>query len=243
MDSKTELIVLSRIKYNDNSYIANVYTRDYGRKAVIIRIPKTQKNSHSTRLFFPLNVLEAEIAIKNTRNIHNVKNATQLLPIHTILTDIHKNTIGQFIAELLTKTIKEEEPNEQLYVFLKSTILSLESSTINIASFHVVFMKELAKFIGFALTPNDNSELKFFNLRDANYTSVFTNENESLGQNETILLERLIAVDFSDLSDMNFSVIERRILLDTLLNYYFFHIDDFQKPNSLDVLRSVFSNT
>ena len=66
MTTKTEAIVLNKVKYNDSSFIVSLYSRDIGKFAALIHIRKTSKNGIKSALFTPLNIIETEVKIKDS---------------------------------------------------------------------------------------------------------------------------------------------------------------------------------
>ena len=62
----------------------------------------------------------------------------------------------------------------------------------------------------------------------------------SLNEHETQLFKKLIHLKF-ETDQKTFHIIERQIVLKTLIDYYTMHLDGFKKPKSLEVLKEVFS--
>jgi DNA repair protein RecO (recombination protein O) len=83
MISKTEAIVINRVKYNDNSYIVNFYSLEFGRFAAIVRIPKSKKAEIKPSILFPLNILEIEVKIKETRTIQSLNFCNSAVSLKT----------------------------------------------------------------------------------------------------------------------------------------------------------------
>lgn len=240
MVGKTEAIVLNKIKYSDNSVIVNFLSRDFGRFAAIIRIPKTSKSGIKQSLLFPLSIVETEIKLKDTRTIQSILYCNRTENIDRILYDINKLAIAQFIAEITLKTIKEEEPNQKVYDYLKETIVNLNSSNGNLSGLHIVFLKDFAKLSGFGMHQNYCEGSPFFNLREGMFLPVFTSSEESLDKPESQILAKLLdSKDKEDLSEINYAM--RKKLIQQILSYYKLHISGFGEINSLKVLQEVFA--
>ena len=239
---KTEAIVLNKIKYNDSAYIANLYSLEYGRLAVLLRIPKTNKTSVKPNLFFPLNVIQTELTIKSARSIQTIKHCNALFPVYNICTDIYKSSIAQFIAEIISKTVKEQESNPEMYAFIKQSIEVLENIEIDFQNLHIVFLKEFANFLGFAITNNFSHETPYFNLTEGLFLPMFTNCKESLNEDESKVFAKMLTVNYSNVQKVNLTYKQRRMLIDKLLFYYKIHIDSLADLNSIEVLHEVFSD-
>jgi DNA repair protein RecO (recombination protein O) len=241
MTGKTVAIVLSKVKYGDNSFITNLYSLDYGRFAALIRIPKTSKGGIKPSLFFPLNIIETEVKLKNTRSIQSVIYCNRKQNLDNICNDIYKTGIAQFIAEILSKTIKEEEANPQLFNFLVGTITELNDAKENISDLHLYFLRDFAKISGFGITNNLCSEMPFFNLKEGMFIPMFTSESESLDVEESKIMSHFLESSYQQTSKfINFRL--RKLLIENLLIYYKFHIPGFGEINSLKILQEVFND-
>jgi DNA repair protein RecO (recombination protein O) len=133
-------------------------------------------------------------------------------------------------------SIHEEEENEALFTFLETALLWLDAHD-EIANFHLIFLLEATKYLGF-YPDTTNIDLPYFEMTEGIFTPF--NAISSLSNHETQLFKKLLELKFeSDLK--TFHVIERQILLKILIDYYSFHLEGFRKPKSLDVLKEVFS--
>lgn len=240
MNGKTEAIVLNKIKYSDNSVIVNFLSRDFGRFAAIIRIPKTSKSGLSHAMFFPLTIVETEVKLKDTRTIQSVLHCNRVENTDEILYDINKLAIAQFIAEVALKTIREEESNAAVYDFLRNTIINLNSSVQKLNAIHICFLKDFAALSGFGLRNNFCKGTPFFNLREGMFLPVYTSSTESLDENESMIMAIVLSSD-SEMEINNLNYQTRTNLLRQLLEYYNMHIPGFGVINSLKVLHEVFT--
>ena len=64
---KTEAIVISKINYNENKNIVNLYTLEFGFVSVLMYVSSSAKNKASQKIIFPLNIIEVELDIKESR--------------------------------------------------------------------------------------------------------------------------------------------------------------------------------
>lgn len=244
MNTKTEAIVLNKIKYSDSSYIVNLFTKESGRIAVFVRVPANGSKSKSIikpGLFFPLNTIQTEISHKPTRNIQTIKYCNQLNSCANMFTDVYKSSVAQFIAELIVKTLKEFEPDLALYDYLCSVVNKLNQDNCQTHSIHLAFMKDYAKFLGFAITDNFSELCPFFNLREGMFLPVFTTNDESLDIDDSKSLSDLLELDLLFVETYNANYRMRKRLLEKLLVYYRLHIDNFPEIKSIKVLNEVFA--
>jgi DNA repair protein RecO (recombination protein O) len=133
-------------------------------------------------------------------------------------------------------SIHEEEENDALFTYLETALLWLDAHD-EIANFHLIFLLEATKYLGF-YPDNTDIDLPYFEMTEGIFTPF--NAISSLSEHETQLFKKLLELKFeSDLK--TFNIIERQILLKILIDYYSFHLEGFRKPKSLDVLKEVFS--
>lgn len=234
---KTKAIVISSLKFQEKSLIVKCFTESHGLKSYFVRDAFSGRKSNQKIAYFqPLSLLEIEAVHKNKGTLENFKEIKISTPYQTIHTDIYKSTIVLFISEVLYHSIHEEEKNESLFSFLETALLWLDHHD-EIANFHLILLLETTKFLGFYPDVSD-VDLPFFDSSEGVF-SPFQGIS-SLTAHETILFKKLIDLRF-DNDQKIFHVIERQLILKTLIDYYSYHLDGFRRPKSLDVLKEVFS--
>lgn len=234
---KTKAIVLSSLRYQDKSLIVKCFTESDGLKSYYVRDAFTSKKSGQKTVYFrPLNILEIEASHKNKGTLEYFKEVKLAHPYFSISTDIVKTTIAIFISEMLHYSIKEEEKNENLYYFLETALLWLDSHD-EVANFHLILLLEITKFLGFYPDSSQNSHA-FFEMTEGIFVPFAS--ISCLNGEESDLLKRLIPLKL-DNNSRAFHVSERQQLLKILLDYYAFHLDGFKRPKSLEVLKEIFS--
>ena len=234
---KTKAIVLSAIKYQEKSLIVKCYTHNHGVKSYFVPSAfSTKKTSQRVAYFQPLTLLEIEATHKNKGTLEHFKEVKLAHPYQTIPLDIIKSTIVIFLSEILHHSILEEEKNENLFEFLETALLWLDTHD-NIANFHLILLVQTTKFLGFfPQQPVEN--YPFFEMIEGVFTPF--HGVSCLTEHETLLLKKLIQLKLDNEQKL-FTGIERQLLLKILLDYYAIHLDGFKKPKSLEVLKEVFS--
>ena len=190
----TKGIVLNQIKYLNNSIIANIFTEKFGRQAFIIKGLRSKKSKIKANLFQPLFLLDMEIYYKMNRNLQSVKEIKNISPFSTIPYDYNKNAMAIFLAEVLYKTIKEEEANINLFEFLFNSIKLFDTLDNKFINFHLLFLINLSRYLGFY--PNNNfSEYKvFFDLKNGEFV-----ENDS---SHFHIIDKKLSAEFQKLLDL-----------------------------------------
>lgn len=237
MQVKTRGIVLCALRYQEKSLIVKCFTEADGLKSYFVRDAFSGKKSISKIAYFqPLTILDIAATHKNKGTLEYFKEVKLGAPYQTINTDIRKTTIAIFLAEMLHHSIREEEKNESLYRFLETALLWLDTHD-DIADFHLTLLLEITKFLGFYPEKNFAENL-FFEMTEGVFVPF--ESATCLNAKETHLLQVLIKLRL-DATASAFHVTERQVLLNILLDYYALHLEGFRKPNSLEVLKQVFS--
>ncbi len=233
----TEAIALSTIKYSESSIIFKCYTLSYGIKTYMIRGVRSKKNkSNSIALFQPLTILEINANHKNNFGIENINSAKILIPYKSIPFDILKNSLVLFLSEILSKCIIEEEQNKQMYNYIKSSLLWLDSAS-EYVNFHIQFLIKLLKYLG--ISPSFEKINKFYG---------YSNDVPKRVNDVKEKVEEQLKNDFDFLLGTNFDAnIEhiinynkRKKILEFLMAYMQLHIEGFKRPNSLNIMYELF---
>lgn len=237
---KTRGIVLHSVKYGDTSCIAHIYTEMFGRQAYMVKGAYSKKASVKANLFYPLNLLEMEIYHKPGSNLQKIKEAQNLPMYSQIPFHPQKNAIVLFIAEILYRTLREEEPNIRLFNFIFSALLLLDLKTSDFTNFHLLFMLQLTKFSGFYPNNNYSSKYPVFDLINGHFVTETPLHGHFIHQNEAVIFTSLIGKEFNHLETIKLSREMRLYLLDKLVKYYQLHVEGMGKIKSLQVLKEVF---
>jgi len=236
---KTRGIFLHAVKYSETSLIASIYTEAYGRQSFIINGARSKNSTVRASIFQPLYLLDLEIYYNAGREIHRIKNARIAFPYSTIPFDIRKSTQVLFLAEVIYKCLREEEPNIEVFDFIFHSLTLLDLTEAGISNFHIWFLFKLTRFLGFSPS-GDNAEISnFFDLQTASFVSHEPLHNQFTDKHVTGLFSRLFEVDSSSIESLNYTQNERRLVLEKLLEFYRIHLGNLGEFKSLEVLKEV----
>ena len=235
----TKAIVLSKLKYRETDLIVRCYTEKLGIVSFLLRsVLKNKKGNAKIAYFQLLSQLKLEITYKKNRSLQTIKE-TKLNHLYVSLhSNVLKSSIVMFLAEVLSSTLKEEEQNKTLFSYIKTTLLWLDSHR-EYSNFHLLFLVNLTKYLGFY---PDTSNLKylFFNLNDGKFEEKKNNKYSINGQN-IILLKQLLGTTFDALSNVKISNKQRQSFLSMILLYFELHLGRFKTPKSLQIFNQVFN--
>jgi len=231
---KTKAIVINSVKYQDKALVVKCFTFTDGLKSYYVRdaFSSSQKGKKSA-YFQPFTILEIEA---NHRNKNTLNHFISIKPLvyTTIPTDIIKSSFVLFLSEVLNAALKDESKNEDLFLFLETALLWLDENQTSV-NFHLVFLLEMTKFLGFY--PNI-AEGRFFDMSEGVFANV--KSANCMAEEESLLFRQLLHLKINSLENP-FSNAQRKLLLVIILDYYSRHIENFRKPKSIEVLKEVFT--
>lgn len=235
----TKAIVLNSIKYGDTSLIVRCFTLHEGIKTYLIKgVLKARKGKIKAAYFQPLTQLKIEANHNNKGNLNSLKEVQIRNPYKSIYNNIVKQSIVFFLAEILTNSIQEEEENASLFSFIETSLIWLDTHD-KISNFHLLFMLNLSKFLGFYPDFTGIND-RYFNLVDGVFTSLSL-EKEIVFGDELFQFKKLLGTTFDSIEAIEFNKTERQQVLGIIIRYFELHLEGFRKPKSLSVLEKVFS--
>ena len=240
----TKGIVIHHFKYSEKSVIAKIYTEKYGLQSFLLNGVRNSKSKNKAAYLQPLSLVEINAFHKEKKGLQQLKNIQLANPYTSIPFNINKTSIAFFLAEILYKSIKEEEPNEALFEFLYHAFQVLDLETSNYANFHLLFLGQLSKFLGFypQNTAIDYTGNIYFDLQEGFFTHL---EPQHKLYTKSPLSNQLINILNTAVSNNKSSLVldyhSRKTLLNTFLNYYSLHLSNFDNFKSLEILEAVLS--
>lgn len=237
---KTEAIVLHCSKYGDNKLIVNTFTREYGRMSFSVVIPSSRNKASALPYCQPLFQNEIEYTGAHGAGIRKASKITPCRTYATIPFSMGKTSVAMFLAEMLSRVLSFSEENETMYEYIATSLAILDQPDYSGNNFHLKFLMQLAKYMGF-YPGNRYSDLRpSFDLAK----SMFVEDNSGIphlirppyGRIFSLMLDTdIICCDKIELSGN-----ERSFLLQKIIEYYAYRFDNLSNIRSLDVLQSVF---
>ena len=229
------------LPYNDTYAITLIYTEEFGRVSYLTSQSKSRKSRVPRSLFHPLAILDLEVEHQNLRDIQRIKEIKIHIPLVTILTDPVKSALGIFLAELISKVIREEQTNRLLFDFLLQSVQVLELTNDSPANFHLAFMIRLSSLLGFYPDSTGYQRGMYFDMQNGVFTRNKPVNNNFLNPDESMVFYNLLRMSYENMAAFRFSGRERQAIIHRVLDYYRLHLSDFPEIKSLEVLHDVFS--
>lgn len=236
MQIKTEAIVLNALRYQEKSLIVKCFTQDFGVKTYFIRNAFSVKNKGLNSAYFqPLNQLQIDANHKNKASLEYINEIKLSYPYQTISLEFYKNSVSIFLAEVLHYSIKEDQPNNDMFLFLKTALVWFDEHLFY-ADFHLWILINLTKYLGFYPDDSDTNGL-YFNPNEGSFTMQYT--PNCFNEEETLLLRKLFALSLNDTKQI-LNNAQRRVALNLMIHYYQTHIASFKQVKSLEILGELF---
>ncbi|MGK0430778.1 MAG: DNA repair protein RecO (recombination protein O), partial [Psychroserpens sp.] len=233
MLNKSKVIVLSKLKYRDNDLIVKCFTLHRGVVSYLLKgVLNTKKGSSKVAYYQLLSQLQIEENYRQTQSLQFIKDVRLDYNYRTLHTNLFKGSIVMFLSEVLSSVLREEEENQPLYHYLETTFRWLDTKD-EFSNFHLLFLLNLTKHLGFYPDISDTNQL-YFNLNNGLFESKKEEVYSVSGENLTIL-KQLLGTNFDALDGIKLNSKQRQSFLSMLLLYFELHLGSFRKPKSLKI--------
>lgn len=238
---KTSGIILQTTNYSDTSFIAKIYTEGFGLQSYIISGARSKKSKTKASLFQPMTIVELEVTNSTKSNLHRISEISIHHPYSDIPYNIVKSSIVIFLNEILFRSLKEEEEDGDLFLFIKNSLLILDLKNESCSNFHLSFLIQISKFFGFYPQGNFSETNSYFDLCNGKFISSMPSHNNYLNPKLSFLLDKIMSTKFDNIQDLKMESSDRKILLYSLVFFFKFHIPSFGEIKSMAVLEEVIS--
>jgi DNA repair protein RecO (recombination protein O) len=241
MVEKTVAIVLHQIKYTDTGIVVQVYARKFGRISIIIKGMRNKKAGRHNIHFQPLSILDLVFYYKESRGIQVLKESSVSYAPADIQNNIKKSCIAIFLAEVLTSVLKEESPHEELFDYIRDSIVYFDESRDRFLNFHIAFLTGLSAVLGFEPGKREDPENTFFDMMNGMFVRLPPLHGNYASAEISDIISKFLVTSWEKIDNISLTGSLRNEVLETLLRYYSLHLPGLKKINSLGILKEVFS--
>jgi DNA repair protein RecO (recombination protein O) len=145
------------------------------------------------------------------------------------------------MIELLQKTLKQPEPNPDLFHFIEDAFMHLDiSDELVVANYPLFFALQLSGFYGFRFSDSYTTKNHFLDLQEGEFVGQQPSHSYYLEANHSFITSQLLKVmQPHELSQIRLNKETRRVLLQAYQLFYALHIQDFGTMKTLPVLQEV----
>lgn len=238
---KSRVVVLHYIKYKDSSLIVYCYSEAFGRISFLVNGAYSKSKIPGKAVYFqPFSVLDVVFYKKGGQDLCRVKEVSISINSQTIPFDPVKRSIALFLSEVVYRTVKEEEPNPSFYMFLENSIHLLDVMSGGVANFHLIFLLQLSRHLGFYPSNLWSESNKYFDYKNGSFVSTPPQHNFYIDSQTSSLLSNIIQTPFYLADTLQINHRQRLKVIDGILKYYRFHLGGTLEFNSLSVLTQLF---
>lgn len=234
----SKAIVLSSIPYSESSIICKLYTEEFGLKSYIVRSAKKKNSPTPTSHFQPLNIIEFEAYNSIKSKLETIRTSSLILENLNLNFSIVKNAITFFVAEIIHLSLKEANPNKELFDYLFNQIHLLKNSKDeDLAEFHLYFMIQFADHLGLAPMNNYSEYEVFFDPIAGKFTNKADAQN--FNKQTSFTLHKFISQKEITNEKICKNKVERNIILEALIIFYSIHITNHSQIKSHKILTTI----
>ncbi len=235
MQQKINGLILQNTKYQDKKNILKIYTLQHGIQSYVVNIGHSHKSKIKPAHVIGLNQIEFIEQIKKTRSIQLISDIHVSYIYQNLFSNPIKNTIAIFLNEVLLKALKEQHENEELYHFVVESLVVFDNQNYEATNFHLHFLVELSKHLGFYPNNNYSQQNCLFDIQDGIFTAHIPQHLHYADSELSFYLSKLL----NDKSDFTCNSKTRAELLNLLLLLYRLHVPNFGEIKSIQILKEI----
>jgi DNA repair protein RecO (recombination protein O) len=134
----------------------------------------------------------------------------------------------------------EEEQNDELFNFLHDSLEYLDQYPQELPDFHLKFLFEFSRFLGFYPVDNYDNQHRYFQYTDGVFLTYLNESCFDSDASEAIV--KLMRTGFGELHLLSFNRHQRRILTTQILDFFRWHLPSISNLKTPGVLVEVFDN-
>ncbi|HUU99643.1 MAG TPA: DNA repair protein RecO [Bacteroidales bacterium] len=241
MLEKTKGIILHQIKYTDSGIVAQVYTREFGRRSFLIKGLRNKKSGKHNILFQPLFILDMVFYNKESCAIQMLKEFSVSFAPTDIYCDVKKSCIAIFLGEILNSVLREESPHKEMFDYIENSIIYFEGSKTGYINFHIAFLTGLSAFLGFEPGQRTDHRNVYFDMLNGTFVPAPPLHGSYTDAEISDILSVFFKTSYDNMNNITLTGALRNEVLETIVKYYSLHLPGLKKINSLGVLKEIFS--
>lgn len=229
-------IALQVIPTNDKGGVVRLFTEAHGLRAYYTSLGK------KASLFQPMSLLDIEEREQRQGSMMNLREAQRAVVLQSVPFNPMKAAVALFMAELLNRSVAEDQVNDALFNYSWHSIEALDLDD-RVSVYPILFLGRLLRFIGIAPpeAPGSQSAAKFLDLMHGEWLYDPPMHSQFLSAEESRVFSASLHVSQADFESLKLSRSQRRDLLDHLLRYLQIHMNNDREVKSYAILREVFS--
>ena len=229
-------IICKTVKYGESSLILDIFSADVGMRSYICGGVR-KKNSNKAAMLRVMNLVDIVCYDKSSTkpSLSRIKEVKFSKIYSRIPFDVVRGTVGMFLIEVSRKAIVQTDEADRIYDFVSLRFNELDSEQVVMKDFHIRYLIDLAREIGFEMQNNWSAIDTRFSLREGQFIADSQQHRDKLSIDLSELLSQYLAG-----GQPSSTKEQRRQLITKLVDYYRFHVDGFTEVKSLEVLYNLY---
>lgn len=239
MQEKVQGFVVTLMKYNDRHNILHLYTREQGMVSLLVPIRKGRRQGVHHALFQPFIEVSAEIESSPRRSFAQLREVALLSPWHRVYASPVRSSLLFFLAEVMERSVRETGADVLLYEFVMGAIAFLEQTDERVTLFHHLFLYQLTEHLGFPPNLEHYHPTALFDMKEGRFVATAPPHRSVLEPREAQTIKTLRKMRWETMHLYDFTLAQRRVMLEYIVEYYQLHIPAFGTLRSLAVLQEL----
>lgn len=236
---KTQAVVLQAFRYGESSHIVRLFTRSHGVLSCLVK-GQGRRSPLSTVLMQPLSLIDALVDVRPNRQFQFLRECTPDVLLQSVPADPAKNGVAFFLCEFLYRALCQSPVDEQLFDFVRRSVIVFDETDKGSANFHLVFLIKLTHALGLFPNLSDYRAGAFFDMAGSLFVDRRLDAN-TLDAQQTEAFVQLMRMDYANMHLFALSRAQRNDILEHILTYYRLHLPELGTLKSLDVLRQLYA--
>ncbi|MEZ4908993.1 MAG: DNA repair protein RecO [Saprospiraceae bacterium] len=238
---KSEGIILKSVKYSESSLILDIFTKEIGLSTYIISGIRNTKSKSTEANIQVGSILDLVLYDNENIKINRIKEVKTNLQYNKLIFEIKRFSVALFIIEVIGKSIKGREKNEQLYQLLKESLIYIDSTDQSLANFHLVTLCKISSLLGFGPENNLDKINIYFDLREGKFVDLLPHYSEYLNKNESEFFSQILSSELYNSHEIKLSKEIRNKILNDIIIYFEIHSGKIGRLKTLEVFQRIFN--
>lgn len=218
-------LILTVRKHTGNNVIVDCYTRERGRMAFIYAFTKSNKGHRA--LISPMNWVNFSVSESVKTPLARPKDLQPLHLYRSIGNNPIKNLVMLFLSEVISHTIREENSDEDMFLFFENALTYYDEQQEDYDNFHLSFLVGLAALLGIA-PPVDSNQVT---------DNLYAMWEGKMSLSEKENFKQICLTPINACHKVKLNGIERSKQLNIILDYFQHYATGFRIPKSLALFR------
>jgi DNA repair protein RecO (recombination protein O) len=145
-----------------------------------------------------------------------------------------------FLSEVLSKTLKEESGNSDIFEFIYSSLVHFDNNHNNVKWFCPWFLIHMTDYMGIQPLNNFSKNRLLFDYQEGQFTGIKPSHPFFAESYLSNLWSIILHAEDYTMIDSNAGKNHRNELLQSIITFYRIHFDNLKEIKSFDVLKEVF---